>query len=776
MTTLARPSRAVVRFYNTRGTAEQGIEEGKQATHWPRLSCHRFRANEVRLQLSVLAYNLGNLWRRLGLPHRIKSWSLTSLQQRRVKTGGRLVKHARYYWLLLAEGHLTRRLFGDMQGSSRFHVDAACADEAYGWKNVRRRNLAVRGGIRCIRALIRAAKTEIPAECVNGDVVREAVSSLTPGSIMRRAGHMDARMTLWWRRTRRLVMATATVAVLGVGFFVWPAEPIVAQDRDAPGVIAGSVTADRGEVRAFRVKARDPVHKIAYVVFTTKGRYQIFNVPPGTYDVGVLEDGFESSVQTVDVKPGATQTVNLALKANAAALVQGAFGGDAYRGTGRSANTIDPDTELVDYDTLYPPSPARDILEKACFSCHGLPFYHRRRASEEAWRRGINRMYAIGMMRSDIVSDGQKESIVKYLASNFGPDAKPRALKMEPLVRDEAALAQALYIEYELPPPAPGPAYSNTGAPPRRGVHSVFLSQVTPGVLWGSDIFANSIVRLDTRNPDPTSRFTEYKIENPKNLNTTPHGIVEERGRVYWVERLGDHLGELDPQTGEIRRYPIPTTGGHPHSVRADSRGMLWYSFWAATSKIGRFDTRTKQFTEFDNGARRWNGYGITVDRQDRVWAVGMSTPAGDPPLVHMYNQETGQWKAYQTSGSTRRQGVDSKGKVWASQYFGNAISKIDPVTGQVTNYELPLNYGNPYEIWPDLEDNLWVGNRAYGSLVRFDQQTEQFTYFPYPEPRARTPKLEVDDQGTLWFALNYSQPIVAFRPKGNVPMRRSSQ
>jgi hypothetical protein len=75
---------------------------------------HRFRANEVRLQLSVLAYNLGNLWRRLVLPTRIDTWSLTSLQQRLVKTGGRLVKHARYYWLLLAESHLTRRLFGSM--------------------------------------------------------------------------------------------------------------------------------------------------------------------------------------------------------------------------------------------------------------------------------------------------------------------------------------------------------------------------------------------------------------------------------------------------------------------------------------------------------------------------------------------------------------------------------------------------------------------------------------------------------------------------------------
>jgi hypothetical protein len=39
---------------------------------------------------------------------------LTSLQQRLVKIGGRLMKHARYYWLLLAESHLTRRLFGSI--------------------------------------------------------------------------------------------------------------------------------------------------------------------------------------------------------------------------------------------------------------------------------------------------------------------------------------------------------------------------------------------------------------------------------------------------------------------------------------------------------------------------------------------------------------------------------------------------------------------------------------------------------------------------------------
>ena len=118
VTNLEADSRLVVRFYNERGTAEQWIKDGKQAVKMTRLSCHRFRSNDVRLWLSVIAYNLGYPWpgRPLGrtLSLRVGNGSLTSLQQRLVKTGGRPIKHARYYWLLLAEGHLTRQLFGSM--------------------------------------------------------------------------------------------------------------------------------------------------------------------------------------------------------------------------------------------------------------------------------------------------------------------------------------------------------------------------------------------------------------------------------------------------------------------------------------------------------------------------------------------------------------------------------------------------------------------------------------------------------------------------------------
>jgi hypothetical protein len=59
----------------------------------------------------VLTYNLGLLWRRV-LPKRINHWSLTRVQQWFVKTGAHVVKHARDDWRLLAEGRLTRRVFG----------------------------------------------------------------------------------------------------------------------------------------------------------------------------------------------------------------------------------------------------------------------------------------------------------------------------------------------------------------------------------------------------------------------------------------------------------------------------------------------------------------------------------------------------------------------------------------------------------------------------------------------------------------------------------------
>ena len=111
VTNLSRPAERVVAFYNGRGTAEQWIKEGKNAAKWTRLSCCSFAANAVRLQLHALAYNLANFLRTLALPDGIEKWSLTSLQEKLVKIGAKLVLHGRYMTFQIAEGAVPRDLF-----------------------------------------------------------------------------------------------------------------------------------------------------------------------------------------------------------------------------------------------------------------------------------------------------------------------------------------------------------------------------------------------------------------------------------------------------------------------------------------------------------------------------------------------------------------------------------------------------------------------------------------------------------------------------------------
>ena len=104
----------VVAFYNQRGTAEQWIKEGTYALKWTRLSCHRFDANQVRLQLFALAYNLGNFLGRLALPPGAKHWSLTTLPEKLIKIGAKIVQHARYVTFQRAEVAVPRKLFREI--------------------------------------------------------------------------------------------------------------------------------------------------------------------------------------------------------------------------------------------------------------------------------------------------------------------------------------------------------------------------------------------------------------------------------------------------------------------------------------------------------------------------------------------------------------------------------------------------------------------------------------------------------------------------------------
>jgi hypothetical protein len=114
VTNLARPAERVVVFYNQSGTAEQWIKESKSAVKWTRLSCHTFVANTVRLQLHALAYNFGNFMRTLAMPKAAEPWSLTSLREKLIKIGTRVVSHGRYVTFQMAKVAVSRQMFAEI--------------------------------------------------------------------------------------------------------------------------------------------------------------------------------------------------------------------------------------------------------------------------------------------------------------------------------------------------------------------------------------------------------------------------------------------------------------------------------------------------------------------------------------------------------------------------------------------------------------------------------------------------------------------------------------
>jgi hypothetical protein len=95
-------------------TAGNGAENGKGAIKWTRLSCRTFAANAVRLQLHVLACDLGNFMRTLAMPKAAGPWSLASLREKLIKIGAKVVSHGRYVIFQMAEVAVPRQMFQEI--------------------------------------------------------------------------------------------------------------------------------------------------------------------------------------------------------------------------------------------------------------------------------------------------------------------------------------------------------------------------------------------------------------------------------------------------------------------------------------------------------------------------------------------------------------------------------------------------------------------------------------------------------------------------------------
>ena len=540
------------------------------------------------------------------------------------------------------------------------------------------------------------------------------------------------------------------------------------QNIPGTGMLSGTVTASK-PFRAARVHATNVDKNILYMVFTHNGHYRAVNMLPGNYEVTVRQTGFATDVKKVVVKTGEDTAVDFALreaevKPIRPSGIMGMGGGEG-------------DEPLVSYDTLYPPGPGRDALEKQCLYCHGPSYFPRHRMSEQEWRvRGLDDKINAGGPRgsmhspaiispsalgvhprgelevkmNDTLSENDKNLIAEYLGENFGPSSPKRALRMDfEIPIDENALANAMYIEYYLPL---DPKLDPHGA--RRETQDPHIGN--NGEVWYTDRSKNNRVgRLDPR----TGEFKDFKTPDPNDVD--PHGLtVDKQGEVWFAEEVSAKLGRLDPETGKMEEIDTnpdgSNSGGWINTPALDSKGNVWFTVILG-NKLGKWDRETGKVTLYPGptSGHPGYGYGIVVDQKDKVWFAEYQRCK-----VAKFDPETEKFTEYPALPGpdpqcvVRRLAVDSRGTIWYGVYSHGKLGKLVPSTGEQVLYDLPVPFSQPYGMWVDPFDDVWTGDGGIGdrgTFVKFSPQTRKFTYFPTPQIAA-FPNIDITREGAIWY------------------------
>jgi virginiamycin B lyase len=551
-------------------------------------------------------------------------------------------------------------------------------------------------------------------------------------------------------RTRLGLATVALVLSLASLYAVLAVAPSRAADGDGlPGTasVAGAVQAPRA-FKAAQVHFMNTDKNVLFMVYTSGGRYRAVNLFPGQYEVTVRAPGLETAPQKLSLTAGARETLNLTLRESVAqGIRQGEFGFTTQR---------PGEVTLVSYDELYPKDPGRPLLEKNCMYCHGKSFFSSKQYHETQWNHFIDQMLDGAGLRGALIPPGtlsaqDRATIVAYLSKHFGPGSPKRGLKADTdFPVDEAVLAKAMYVEYYLPLDAK----LDAGNKQRRTQEPHFDPA---GNVWYTDrSMPNRIGRVDPR----TGEFRDFMMPDPK---ADPHGLTVDRaGHVFWAETVGFSLGRLDPTTGSITRYPMDSTGqakGRGHTPVVDSRDNVWFTVIVG-DMIGKWNRQTGKSTVWKVPTQGAAPYGIALDKDENVWfaefrrcKIGKFDPR---------TEKFTEYAALTQPCTIRRLGVDSAGIVWYGGFNNGKLGRIDPAAGKIIEYDIPMAFSEPYDVWPDREDKIWISDGGQGgALIRFDPRTEKFTYYPTPQITDQ-PKLAITREGAVWYTPRSSSKAAA--------------
>ena len=230
---------------------------------------------------------------------------------------------------------------------------------------------------------------------------------------------------------------------------------------------------------------------------------------------------------------------------------------------------------------------------------------------------------------------------------------------------------------------------------PRSSPHGVIVG--SDGAAWITDGGQNAIVRVD-----PATR--EVKVwtlpadTGYANLNTL---TFDKKGRVWFTGQSG-YYGRLEPGTGVVTVWKSPRGSG-PYGITTTPAGEVYYASLAG-NHIAQINTETGDATVIEPPTKGQGARRVWSDSRGRVWVSYWNTGQ-----VGMYDTATKSWREWKLPGSAHAYSVwvDDQDKVWLTDWSTNAIVRFDPVSEKFDSF--PSNreqanvrqmLGRPGEAW----------------------------------------------------------------------------
>ena len=225
--------------------------------------------------------------------------------------------------------------------------------------------------------------------------------------------------------------------------------------------------------------------------------------------------------------------------------------------------------------------------------------------------------------------------------------------------------------------------------------------------------------------------------------------IQAQDGSIWWVGQFGNILGRLDPKTGAMKEWQLPS-GAFPHTVELDPKGNPWYT-GNKNGSVGYLDVKTGEFKVFkmpDPNAKDphtliFNRQGIAFFTLQNSNMVGRLNPEnGDIKLITSPVKDS---KPYGIKEA-------ADGSIWWACNGAPCLFKMDPATMELKEYKLPLG-GTTVRRLDIAEDGMiWYVNSGKGRIGRLDPKTGQATEWDSPSGPKSHPYAIVVMNGAVWY------------------------